>query len=105
MQALREHPRCGVISGKRGAQWQEMRSSHRSTKDLSSAPELQGVPGSVEAPKPSACLCRDTLRGIAAATRQEGVPMCQQPQRACPVFALDASQKGSAAGDRGNEGP
>ena len=44
MQALREHPRSGVIYGKRGAQWPEMRGSDRSTKDLSAAPELQGAP-------------------------------------------------------------
>ena len=42
MKTLREHPRCGEISGKRGAQGKEMRSSNRPTRYLSSA-ELLGV--------------------------------------------------------------
>ena len=44
MKTLREHPRCGEISGKRGAQGKEMRSSNRPTRYLSSA-ELLGPAG------------------------------------------------------------
>ena len=50
MKTLREHPLCGEISGKRGAQGKEMRSSNRPTRYLSSA-ELLGVLDSAEAPK------------------------------------------------------
>ena len=101
MKTLREHPRCGEISGKRGAQGKEMRSSNRPTRYLNSA-ESFGVLDSAEAPKSPACLFRDTLRGVAAQRRSEEVPMCQQLQRSlhsgCAVCALDAFKKGRAAG-------
>ena len=103
MKTPREHPRCGEISGKRGAQGKEMRSSNRPSRYLSSA-ELFGVLDSAEAPKTPACLFRDTLRGGAAQRRPEKVPMCQQLQRrphgGCAVCALDAFKKGCAAGHK-----
>ena len=68
MKTLREHPRCGEISGKRGAQGKEMRSSNRPTRYLSSA-ELLGVLDSAEAPKSPVCFFRDSLRGVAAQRR------------------------------------
>ena len=96
MTALREHPRCGVIPGDRGARGQEMRSSNRPTKYLSSAPEVLSVLGSIVTPKSSSVsLFRETLRGIAAQRRREGLPMCQQLRRSqdsgCAVFALESS--------------
>ena len=103
MKTLREHPRCGEISGKRGAQGKEMRSSSRPTRYLSSA-ELLGVLDSAEAPKCPVRLFRDTLRGVAAQRCPEKVPMCQQLQRSlhsgCAVCALDAFKKGRAAGHK-----
>ena len=103
MKTLREHPRCGEISGKRGAQGKEMRSSNRPTRYLSSA-ELLGVLDSAEAPKSPVCFFRDTLRGVAAQRRPEKVHMCQQLQRSphsgCAVCALDAFKKGRAAGHK-----
>ena len=96
MKTLREHSYCGEISGERGAQGKEMRSSNRPTRYLSSA-ELLGVLDSAEAPKSPACLFRDTLRGVAAQRRPEKVLMCQKLQRSlhsgCAVCALDAFKK------------
>ena len=67
MRALCEHPRCGVIPGDRGARWQEMRSSNGPTMDLSSAPELLSVLGSIVTHKSSSVpLFRETMRGVAA---------------------------------------
>ena len=96
MTALREQPRCGVIPGDRGARWQEMRSSNRPTKYLSSAPDVLSVLGSIVTPKSSSVsLFRETMRGIAAQRRLEGLPMCQQLRRSldsgCAVFALESS--------------
>ena len=103
MKTLREHPRCGEISGTRGAQGKEMRSSSRPTRYLSSA-ELLGVVDSAEAPKSPVCLFRDSLQGVAAQRRPEKVHMCQQLQRSlhsgCAVCALDAFKKGRVAGHK-----
>ena len=96
MKTLREHPRCGEISGKRGAQGKEMRSSNRPTRYLSSA-ELLGVLDSAKPPKSLVCFFRDSLRGVAAQRRPEKVHMRQQLQRSphsgCAVCALDAFKK------------
>ena len=96
MRALREHPRCGVITGDRGAWGQEMRSSNTPTKYLSSAPELLSVLGSTVTPKSSSVsLLRETVRDIAAQRRREGLLVCQQLRRSldsgCAVFALESS--------------
>ena len=96
MRALREHPRCGVIPGDRGARGREMRCSSRPIKYLSSAPELLSVLGSTVTPKSSSVsLFQETMRGIAAQRRPEGLPMFQQLRRGldsgCAVFALESS--------------
>ena len=65
MKAFREYSRCVEISGKRGAPWPEMRSSSRPTRYISLAPQQLRVLDSAEAPKFTACLFRETLRGIA----------------------------------------
>ena len=97
MKTLREHPRCEEISGKRGAQGKEMRSSNRQTRYLSST-ELLGVLDSAEAPKSPACLFRDTLRGVAAQRCPEKLQ--RSLHSGCAVCALDAFKKGCAAGHK-----
>ena len=77
MRALREHPRCGVILGDRGARWQEMRSSNRPTKYLSSAPELLSVRRSTVTPKSSSVsLFREAMRGTSQHNVAERVFLC-----------------------------
>ena len=91
MRALREHPRCSATLGDRGTRCQEMRSSNRPTKYLSSAPELLSVLRSTVTPS-SEKQCEAHCTCVSA--------VAPKPKEWLRGVCVEVTQQGSAAGAR-----